>query len=106
MNSIKLVTGKMKDKTRGVAIEEFIGLKHNIYSFLVDNSEHKKAKKKAWVKISHSWHKEVSLNNKCMRHSMNRIQSKDHMIGIYEINKTALSWFDETIYFQNIDMMD
>ena len=44
MNSIKLVTGKMKDKTRGIAIEEFIGLKHNIYSFLVDNSEHKKAK--------------------------------------------------------------
>ena len=37
---------------------------------------------------------------------MNRIQSKDHMIGTYEINKTALSWFDETIYFQNIDMMD
>ena len=30
MNSIKLVTGKMKDKTKGIAIEEFIGLKHNI----------------------------------------------------------------------------
>ena len=25
-------------------------------------------------------------NNKCLRYSMNRIQSKDHRIGTYEIN--------------------
>ena len=34
----------MKDETGGVAIEEFIRLKPKIYSFLVDNSRHKKAK--------------------------------------------------------------
>ena len=35
----------MKDETAGVDIEEFIGLKPNMYSFVVDNSsEHKKAK--------------------------------------------------------------
>ena len=34
----------MKDKTGGVAIEEFVGLKPKIYSFLVDNSEQKKEK--------------------------------------------------------------
>ena len=35
----------MKNETRGVAIEEFVGLKAKIYSFLVDdNSEDKKAK--------------------------------------------------------------
>ena len=35
----------MKDETAGVMIEEFVGLKPKIYSFLVDeNSEHKKAK--------------------------------------------------------------
>ena len=35
----------MKDETRGVAIEEFVGLKPKMYSFLVDNnSVHKKAK--------------------------------------------------------------
>ena len=34
----------MKDETLGVAIEEFVGLKPKMYSFLVDNDEHKKAK--------------------------------------------------------------
>ena len=44
-DSNKLVVGKMKDETGGVAIEEFFGLKPKIYSFLVDdNSEHKKTK--------------------------------------------------------------
>ena len=41
-NSNKLVVGKMKDETAGVAIEEFVGLKQKIYSYLVDdNSEQK-----------------------------------------------------------------
>ena len=35
----------MKNETAGVAIEEFVGLKPKVYSYLVDdNSEHKKAK--------------------------------------------------------------
>ena len=34
----------MKDEPGGVAIEEFLGLKPTMYSFLVDNSEYKKAK--------------------------------------------------------------
>ena len=43
-DSNKLVVGKMKDETGGVAIEEFVGLKPKMYSFLVDdNSKHKKA---------------------------------------------------------------
>ena len=43
-NSNKLVVGKMKDKTAGVAIEEFVGLKPKIYLCLVnDNGEHGKA---------------------------------------------------------------
>ena len=32
---------------------------------------------------------------------MNRIQSKDHRIGIYEINKISLSYFDDKIYIKN-----
>ena len=50
-------------------------------SFLVDNSEHKKAKglnKNVVVAISHNEYKDLLLNNKCIRHLMNRIQSKDH----------------------------
>ena len=36
-----------------------------------------------------------------MRHSMNRIQSIDHRIGTYEINKISLSCFGDKIYIQN-----
>ena len=43
----------------------------------------------------------VLLNRRCLRHSMNRIQSKDLRIGIYEINKNSLSCFDDKIYIQN-----
>ena len=43
-NSNKLVISKMKDETGGFAIEEFLRFKPKMYSFLVDNSEYKKAK--------------------------------------------------------------
>ena len=44
-NSNRLVIGKMKDKTTGVSIEQIVGLKPKMYSYLVDdNSEHKKSK--------------------------------------------------------------
>ena len=69
------------------AIKEFVGLKPKINSFLVDDSsEHKEG---------------VLLNKNCLRHSMNIIQSKDHRIGTYKINKISLSWFDDKIYMQN-----
>ena len=32
---------------------------------------------------------------------MNRIQSKNHRIGTYEINKISLSWFDDKLYILN-----
>ena len=50
---------------------------------------------------SHNEYKDVLLNKKCLRHSMNRIQSKHHKIGTYEINKISLSCFDDKIYIQN-----
>ena len=43
-NSNNLVIGTVKDETRDVAIEEFVGLKDKMYSSLVDNNEHKKKK--------------------------------------------------------------
>ena len=81
----------MKDETGGVTIKEFVGLKPKMYSFLVDDSsEHKKTKgmnKNVVATISHNQYKDVLLNNICLRHSMNRIQSKDHRIVTYEIKK-------------------
>ena len=49
-----------------------------------DNSEHKNAKginKNDAATISHNEYKDVLLNKKCLRHSTNMIQSKDHKIG-------------------------
>ena len=40
------------------------------------------------------------MSNKCVKHSMNRIQSKDHRIGTYEIKKLSLPIFDDKIYIQ------
>ena len=103
-NSNKLVVGKMQDETAGVAVIEFVGLKSKMCSNLVDgNSEHKKAKgvnRNIVATISHNEYKDVLLNKKCLRHSMDRIQSKDHKIGTYEINKIFLFHFDK-IYIQN-----
>ena len=56
-DSNKLVIEKVKDETGGAAIEEFVGLKAKIYSFLVDNNEHKKVKgvnKNVVATISHN----------------------------------------------------
>ena len=104
-DSKKLVVAKMKDETDGIAIKEFDGLKPKMYTFLVDDSsEHKRANdvnKNVVETISHSEYKDVLLNHKCLMHSMNRIQSKYHRIGTYEINKSYLSSFDDKIHILN-----
>ena len=109
-NSNKLVYGKMEDETAAVAIEEFAGLEQKMYLYLInDDSEHKKAKgvnRNNVTTIRHNEYKDVLLNNKCLRHSMNEIQSKDHRMGTYEINKISLPCFDYKIFIQTMDMMD
>ena len=69
----------MKDETAGVMIEEFVKLKPKMYQYLVDdNSEHKKAKginKNVVATKSHNEYKDILLNKKCLKHSVNRIQS-------------------------------
>ena len=66
-NSKKLVVGKMKDGTAGVAIEEFVGLKSKMYLYVVDDS---------MLLGQQVIMKDVLLNQKCLRHSMNRIKVK------------------------------
>ena len=51
--------------------------------------------------MSHNEYKDVSLNKKCLRHSMNRIQSKNYNIGTFEINKIPLFCFDDKTFIQN-----
>ena len=58
--------GKISYQTDGVALEEFVGLNPKMYSFLVDNSDHKKAKgwnRNAVATINHNEYKDVLLMN-------------------------------------------
>ena len=83
-DSNKLVVDKVKDETADVTFKEF--------------SDHKKAKdvdKNVAATISHKEYKDVLLNNKCLRHSMNRIQSKNRRIRTYQISKISFSCFDD-----------
>ena len=69
----------MNDETGGVAIEEVVGLKPKIYSFLVDNNKHKKEKgvnKNVVSTINHNGYKDTLLNEKCIRHSLNELKVK------------------------------
>ena len=56
----------MKDETAGIALEEFVGLKPKMYSYLVyDNTKDEKVKsvnKNAVATISHNEFKDVLLN--------------------------------------------
>ena len=51
--------------------------------------------------ISHNEYKNILSNKKCIRHTMDRIQSKYNRVGTYEVNKILLFWFDDKIYIQN-----
>ena len=68
------------------------------------NSDYKKIKyvnRNVFEKITHNECKDVLLNQICLRLLMNRIQSKNHRIRTYEINRFFLSYFDNKTYIQN-----
>ena len=69
-DSNKIVIGKMKGETGGIAIEKSVGLKPKMYSFLVENNEHKKVNgvnKNVVATIGHYEYKDVLLKNKCFK---------------------------------------
>ena len=82
-------SAESKYETGGAANEKISRLKAKMYSLVVDNSSvPKKAKsrnKNVVTTIRHSECKDVFLNNKCSRHSMNRNQGKNQEIGTYFI---------------------
>ena len=53
------------------------------------------------AKINHNEYNDVLLDNKCLRHSINKIWIKNHRIGTYKINKVSLSYFEGKIYIPN-----
>ena len=56
--------------------------------------------------ISHIEYKYILLNNKCLRHSMNGIQSKYHRIGTGEINLFHCLVLMTKYIFKKMDVMD
>ena len=89
----KLFVDNMKDETGVVAIEEFFWLKPKM--FLVYDS----SGQNAVVRISK--YKDALLNNKCLRHLMNKIQSSNQKMGTYHISKISLSCIYDKIYILN-----
>ena len=91
----KLVVGKMKDQTAGVAIEEFVGLKTNMYLFLVDTIIWNLKKQQIWI-IFHNGYKDVLWNNEYLRYLINKIQNINHTTGTYEIIKIP-GWISSSL---------
>ena len=84
----------MKDETGGVTITEFVELKPQMYSFMIDISkEHKKAKgvnKNVVAMISHNKYKDVLLHKKRLRTLISRIQRKHIELELMKSRKFHL----------------
>ena len=103
-NENKLVIGKMKHNRRHCNSRIYwIEAKKYIHSWqtAMNIKKQKSVNRYAFATISHNEYKNVLSNNKCLRHSMNRIQCKDNRTGPYEIKKILLSCLDDKIYTQN-----
>ena len=75
-----------------------------MYLFLVDdNSGHKTAKdmNKSVATTNCNEYKDLLWNQNCLIHSMNKIQSKNHAVETYEINKSFLTCFDDKVHVLN-----
>ena len=94
----KKVIGKMKDEFDRVIVEEFIGLKSKTYSMKKIDGKELKTAKGVNTTTEFNEFKDVLFAKKIIRHIMNRIQSKKHKLGTYEIDKISLSCFDNRRY--------
>ena len=103
-SSNKKVLDKIKDEFNGIKIVEFIGLNSKRYSLIsVDDKEVIKAKD-VNKKLKHKEHVDVLFNKKVVKHNINRIQSKSHMVGTYDIFKISLPCFDDKKYVLDDDV--
>jgi hypothetical protein len=97
------VVGKMKDETGGRPIFEFIGLRPKMYSVLTDANTAKitaKGIKKCYAKnnMKHSTFLHTLENGTTTYAEFHAIQSKNHSLHTVQINKVALSAFDDKRY--------
>ena len=85
----KNLTGKMKDEFGGVIVEEFIGLKSEMYSMKKIYVKELFCSPAKGVSIASEFNKfeDVLFNEKIIRYKMKRIQSKNHKLETYKIDK-------------------
>jgi hypothetical protein len=101
--SNKKVPGKFKLETLGHIPVEFVGLRSKLYSIKFDDDKEKKTCKgiKTSVKdnkLTHEQYKNVLFNGKSINEMQRNIRSYDHQVYSIEVNKTALSAFNDKKY--------
>ena len=90
----KKVLGKMKDEVKGVAIEEFVGLRPKMYSLKYTKNEKQVEKKTAKgitrnvteKVITHQDYKDCLFEQKLKIASMKQIRSEAHQIYSIKLN--------------------
>ena len=73
----KKVIGKMKDESGGNIINEFVGLKSQMYSMKNIDDKDSNIAKGVNIATEFNKFKDIIFNNKVLRHKMRRIQGKN-----------------------------
>ena len=97
----KKVIGKMKDDSEGKIIDEFVGLKLKMHSMLSDDGKESNTAKGVNITTEFNEFKDALFDKKLVRHKVKSIQSKNHKIATYEIDKISLSCFDDKRFVLN-----
>ena len=97
----KKVIGKMKDKSEGKIINEFVGLKSKMYFMKNIDGKESNTAKGVNVAIEFNEFKNTLFNKKVIRHKMRIFPGKNHKMGAYEINKISSSVFDDKRFVLN-----
>ena len=97
----KKVIDKMKDKSEGKAIGEFVGLKSKMYSMLSDDGKESNTAKRVNIATEFNEFRDTLFIKRAIRHKMKRIQSKKHKLETCEISKILLSVFDDKGFVLN-----
>ena len=106
----KKIIGLMKDELGGKIITEFVTLRPKTYSFVTDDGkEDKKAKgtKKCIIKkiFKFNDYKKCLLNDELILKSQQRFISKKHDVYTENINKIALSNYDDKRMYHRIRLV-
>ena len=94
----KKVLGKVKDEYGGKSISKFVDLKSKMYSISDESNNEKITSKGHSGFIEFQEFYDILFKKKTLRHTVRRIGSKNHNLGIYETNKRSLSCFDDKRY--------